>query len=179
VVRSQRIFRLEDFLGNSPKKPNSALKAFRETKGLSQSAMAGKLGITQSTYSHYEIKETSRLPLDILRKLAQMGLDLNWLYLGNGWLGKGSIVEEPPNQAYSPKPLMQMPDAEALEHADMVIEKLVPEAKNVPGLRYDLQSAIAADYCRLRELGHLDQFEASVERWLRAARKFPGKPKQS
>ena len=59
------------------------LKSERKSKGYSQRKMAALLGITQGTYTHYELigKETGREPpLEMIKKIADI-LDVSIDYL--------------------------------------------------------------------------------------------------
>ena len=59
------------------------LKEIRETKGVSQSEFAKSLGVSLRSYQYYE-NGTRPLPIDVLRRLAETGMKIQWLLTGKG-----------------------------------------------------------------------------------------------
>ena len=76
------------------KGPHNGLKEFREALRKSQTELAKVLGIPQTTYAHYESKPDVRIPSQILQQLADMGLNLHWLFTGVGNMVVGKNQEE-------------------------------------------------------------------------------------
>lgn len=61
----------------------SYLKEVRESRGLSQGKFAKSLGVSLRSYQYYE-SGTRPLPIELLGRLAEQGVSLQWLLLGRG-----------------------------------------------------------------------------------------------
>ena len=61
----------------------SYLKEIRESRGLSQAKFAKSLGVSLRSYQYYE-SGTRPLPTELLGRLAEQGVNLQWLLLGRG-----------------------------------------------------------------------------------------------
>lgn len=59
------------------------LRETRSKFGLSQQAFSDKLGLSQPTYSKYEMGKAS-IPDELKQQLAQMGINIHWLVTGQG-----------------------------------------------------------------------------------------------
>ncbi len=70
-------------LENLREKIRDNFKTFRESKGLSQGAMAEKLGCSQSKVQSIEYGRQTPSPEDLVM-LAKLGLDVHWLYTNEG-----------------------------------------------------------------------------------------------
>ena len=59
------------------------LKEVRQWKKQSQSEFAKSFGISLRSYQYYESGDRA-LPIDLLRTLADMGINIHWFITGNG-----------------------------------------------------------------------------------------------
>lgn len=62
---------------------SARLRQSREALGLTQSAMADRLGVSLRSYSRYE-NEDRELPMPAMREVAKMGISVSWLLSGIG-----------------------------------------------------------------------------------------------
>lgn len=76
------------------------LKALRQSLGLSQKAMADKLGIALSAYQNYELTGGRTPKAETLLKLFDLGADLNWFVAGVGEQKKGASMPLPMEDYY-------------------------------------------------------------------------------
>ena len=60
------------------------LKAARKQSGLNQTDMQNRSGVLQKDISRLESGKTKFIPLNYLRCLIDMGINLNWLFTGVG-----------------------------------------------------------------------------------------------
>ena len=97
------------------------LKLARETLGLTQDEMAHRLGIAKMRYTPYEYGRV-RIPTEILIKIGEMGIRINWLLMG-----EGAILNEPETEPSFQERIVT-PMGYFLEDTDRRVDKL--EAEN-------------------------------------------------
>lgn len=71
------------FVNNIMQDAALRLKEIRGSKGVSQSKFARYLEISLRSYQYYE-NGTRPLPIDVLRRLAEAGMNIHWLLTGEG-----------------------------------------------------------------------------------------------
>ena len=97
------------------------LKAAREYLGLTQDEIALKLGIAKMRYTPYEYGRV-RIPTEILIKIGELGIRINWLLMG-----EGKMLNEPETEPSFQERIVA-PMGYFLEDTDRRVDKL--EAEN-------------------------------------------------
>lgn len=78
---------------------NGRLREIRQKLNESQASFASKLGLNQSTYSKYEL-DGRIVPDELKSKLYLLGVSLDWLVTGDGYMFRDSEFKTPSGKSY-------------------------------------------------------------------------------